>query len=314
MYGYVVPSYPELRMRDYTLYRAYYCGLCRAMGDVTGEVSRLTLSYDLTFLAIVRSCMLGEAVTVAPSRCLIHPTKKRPVAAVTPSMEFAACASAVLSRAKLDDTKHDERGAKRAAASVLTPAATRMMRRAESVCPGLYGTLCDDLSVLASLENDRSDSVDDAACAFGQSLSHILAYGTDGGLSRIASEIGSLVGRFVYVIDAADDAASDAKSGSYNPLVLAYGKDLTERRTVYDKRGKAAEKDVLRRDIADGIMTACDIMLARLNASCELLDLDSHPAGMLIRNIVTLGMPGEMKRVLGLLEKPSDIVTTERTV
>ena len=59
MFGYVRPHNPELRMRDYECYRAYYCGLCRAMGKCTGQCSRLTLSYDFVFLAAVR-CYLAD--------------------------------------------------------------------------------------------------------------------------------------------------------------------------------------------------------------------------------------------------------------
>ena len=60
MFGYVKPHNPELRMRDYECYRAYYCGLCRAMGKCTGQCSRMTLSYDFVFLAAVRCYLAGE--------------------------------------------------------------------------------------------------------------------------------------------------------------------------------------------------------------------------------------------------------------
>ena len=59
MFGYVVVDKPSLRVREYDYYRATYCGLCHAMGKCTGCVSRLTLSYDVTFFALVRE-MLEE--------------------------------------------------------------------------------------------------------------------------------------------------------------------------------------------------------------------------------------------------------------
>ena len=54
MFGYIKPLTPELRIREHECYRAYYCGLCRAMGKCTGQCSRMTLSYDFVFLAAVR--------------------------------------------------------------------------------------------------------------------------------------------------------------------------------------------------------------------------------------------------------------------
>ena len=54
MFGYVKPHVPELRVGEYELFRAVYCGVCRSMGRHTGTVSRFTLNYDYVFLAAVR--------------------------------------------------------------------------------------------------------------------------------------------------------------------------------------------------------------------------------------------------------------------
>ena len=59
MFGYVVVDKTALRIREYDYYRATYCGLCHAMGKCTGCASRLTLSYDVTFLALVREMLEG---------------------------------------------------------------------------------------------------------------------------------------------------------------------------------------------------------------------------------------------------------------
>ncbi|UKI37884.1 MAG: DUF5685 family protein [Clostridiales bacterium] len=36
----------ELKIKDFNVYRAYYCGLCKALGEKFGALSRLGLSYD----------------------------------------------------------------------------------------------------------------------------------------------------------------------------------------------------------------------------------------------------------------------------
>ena len=69
MFGYVLIDKPSLRVREYDYYRATYCGLCHAMGKCTGCVSRLTLSYDVTFFALVREMLEGTRVEIVKKRC-----------------------------------------------------------------------------------------------------------------------------------------------------------------------------------------------------------------------------------------------------
>lgn len=52
MFGYILPDKPELKIKEYELYRAYYCGVCRAIKRRHGNIPRLTLTYDITFLAL----------------------------------------------------------------------------------------------------------------------------------------------------------------------------------------------------------------------------------------------------------------------
>ena len=60
MFGYIVPEKPEMKIKEYELFRAYYCGICRSMGRRFGQLKRLTLSYDTTFLAVLLSAVSGE--------------------------------------------------------------------------------------------------------------------------------------------------------------------------------------------------------------------------------------------------------------
>ena len=72
MFGYVVVDKPSLRVREFDYYRATYCGLCHAMGKCTGCISRLTLSYDVTFFALVREMLEGTKVEFVKKRCPRH--------------------------------------------------------------------------------------------------------------------------------------------------------------------------------------------------------------------------------------------------
>mgnify|MGYP007056204169 CR=1 FL=1 len=46
MFGYVLINKPELKVREYDRYKAYYCGLCRGLLNYHGSFARLTLNYD----------------------------------------------------------------------------------------------------------------------------------------------------------------------------------------------------------------------------------------------------------------------------
>ena len=57
MFGYVRARRADLLVRQDALYRGIYCGLCREMGRCTGQCSRLTLSYDMVFLYLIRASL-----------------------------------------------------------------------------------------------------------------------------------------------------------------------------------------------------------------------------------------------------------------
>ena len=73
MFGYVAPDKNELKVRELTQYKAYYCGLCRTLGEHYGEASRIFLNYDCAFAAILLSGLFGEGDLCVPPH--------RPVAA-----------------------------------------------------------------------------------------------------------------------------------------------------------------------------------------------------------------------------------------
>ena len=50
MFGYITPEKTEMKLKDFYLYKAYYCGLCIASGKAYGQFSRFTTNYDFTFL------------------------------------------------------------------------------------------------------------------------------------------------------------------------------------------------------------------------------------------------------------------------
>ena len=53
MFGYITVNQPEMKIKEFDIYRSFYCGLCHSLREQYGNIGRITLSYDMTFLAMV---------------------------------------------------------------------------------------------------------------------------------------------------------------------------------------------------------------------------------------------------------------------
>ena len=287
MFGYIRPDTGELRVREYGLYRAVYCGLCDSMGRCTSAVSRMSLSYDFVFLALVRMAIAGESGRVEKKLFIAHPIKKRPVIVDSEQLDICARMSAVLGYYKLLDDVSDEKGVKRLGAKLLVPIFRGMVKKARkhagSGFAELEETIKRELQALGEIEKERVYSPDAAAEPFGRLMAAVCSYGFPDGSpgARTASEIGRHIGRFVYVTDAADDLKSDLETGSYNP---------------FGGRDDAAEYFDRHREEVGNSLT---MELVGASRAVELLDFSCLPAhGEIIRNIIYLGLPKTIKRVL----------------
>ena len=90
MFGNVKPLKQELKLRDYSNYRAYYCGLCKSMGGRYAGLCRLGLSYEAVFIAVVISAMTDDKVMLKLKRCFMHPLTKQPMVVKNKSVDAAA--------------------------------------------------------------------------------------------------------------------------------------------------------------------------------------------------------------------------------
>ena len=57
MFGYVTASMGELTQEQRQRYMGCYCGICRAIGRNSSGPSRLSLNYDMVFLALLLSSL-----------------------------------------------------------------------------------------------------------------------------------------------------------------------------------------------------------------------------------------------------------------
>ena len=276
MFGYVRAQREDLTVRQDTFYRAAYCGLCKEMGRCTGQCSRLSLSYDMVFLYLVRMAILGKRPESKKGICLLHPFKKRLIVQSDDELKYAARVSALLTYGKVCDDLLDEKGFKRFVKKLIKPFFGKAKRRAD--LDELYKSIEERLAALSKIEEEKQPSVDAPAEVFGKLLADVFSFGLDGDGATLAREIGFRTGRFIYAVDAADDIAEDKEKGSYNPFLLLYGGEIDQ-----------SQKNL--------IEMAMKYDLTALAAAIDLID-DGETV-KIIKNIIYLGMPHAAHIALG---------------
>ena len=246
MFAYVKPYSQELLVKEYELYRAAYCGICRAMKNNTGLLSPFTLSYDIVFLAFVRLLILDESLETEPSRCILHCTHKRLIAKENETLVYCAKVSALLGYGKLRDDISDNGFFGKIRDLALLPVLLRAKRLA--ALNELGKSIFSLLGKLSEAEKENSDG-EISADIFGEILGEIFSYGLDscegGKYKELSFKIGYHMGRFIYYADASEDFVRDCKNNEYNPYHLLYGDTLTDENKSEIKTSLMLELDEL---------------------------------------------------------------------
>lgn len=220
MFGYVIPPMNDLPQEEAERFRRMYCGLCHTLGERYGQSARLILNYDFTYLAILLS-MPGTESRKA-GRCAVKAFRKKEFRVTDEAMELAADESVILAYWQARDGVADHdwlHGLKyRGVSALLEPA----YRKAAAFRPAYDAAVRQQLKILSDLENEHCDSIDRAADAFAVLLGSAAQEVDDPVRRRVLEQLLYHLGRWVYLIDAADDLKKDAVSGNYNPVALRY--------------------------------------------------------------------------------------------
>lgn len=219
MFGYLQPLVPELKVWEAQLYRACYCGVCRAIARQCGQLPRLSLQYDAAVLALL---WMGEKPSIPMEKraCILHPGVPQPIVKDDPALDAAAQACILLACWKAGDALRDEGGPKAwGAQAVLAPAVKRMARQNAAV-RAAWEAIAAMVEEIHRLEAACCGDMDAMAEWSGKIVAAILRMGP--GLSedtkRTLDWMGLQLGRWLFLVDALDDMDRDAASGAYNVL------------------------------------------------------------------------------------------------
>lgn len=223
MLGYVRAYRPEMKFKDYDAYKGVYCSLCKTIGKRYGLLARLTLSYDFTFLAVLRMAVREDCVKMCPSRCTFNPLKKcYDCSRDNADLNYTADASMLTFYFKIKDNIEDSGFFKKMLCKILLPYANHIYKRAKNNCPETAEKIADLMKKQGRAEQNDV-GLDEAADASAKMLSVMLTSDIKSSDDEALGRLGYYLGRWVYIADAVDDCEDDIKSGSFNPLKKKFG-------------------------------------------------------------------------------------------
>ncbi len=276
MFGYIRACKPELRIKEFEMYKAVYCSLCKELGKSYGIFARLTLSYDFTFLAMLYMALSEKDCSLVRKCCTCNPLKKCSYLEDRTELALPAAAAMILLYYKILDNISDEKGLKRFGYLMARPVFSRAYKKAAKDYPVLDKIARDYIDAQQKLEAEGCNDLDLAAEPTAHCMSQIFMLLTEDDFDkRCLEQMGYLIGRYIYILDAAVDLAEDTEKGKYNPLkTLAKGDKFNE----------------------DFIAPLLNICIAEAAKAYELINIKKFKN--ILDNLVYLGLQDTFKKEL----------------
>lgn len=76
MFGYVIPDKQNMYIKDFNVFQAFYCGLCKTLGETGSQITRLCTNYDVTFYNVLIHSLANLDVKFERKLCAYNGKKK----------------------------------------------------------------------------------------------------------------------------------------------------------------------------------------------------------------------------------------------
>ena len=282
MIGYVRPDVDELKVKELKLYRSYYCGICTALADKYGPLSRIFLSYDATFMAIVKDAFNEKDPTFKKARCPLPPFQKKRVVSRNDAIDMGVEISQIGMKLKMDDLKRDEGRIKKAFAYLFNPLFGR-------VSSSLFESVKHDVNEMFFYEISSSSEPNEPAEAFGRAVMKMMSWRK---IDEKAAFLLYLIGKWVYIADALDDLEEDLKKKTYNPYLLKYGSFFAN-----------MENSQFTEFVREKEKASVNFLLLRIQEEFSKIENDMKRNSPLIKNVIFYGIPKITQKILNKKER-----------
>lgn len=212
MFGFVTANMGELTQEQKDRYGAVYCGICRSIGERWGQFPRMTLQYDMVFLALLLMSLYEPEEVSGYGRCVPHPFRSRPWVK-SDIIRYCADMNVALAYWKSMDDWQDD--GKRSAKWI----SKQLAKSCASIAgeyPRQWEAMENCMSELSALERLGCPEIDRNAACFGALMAELMDHSQDHWSSTLRA-LGYRLGQFIYYMDATVDMERDLRKGQYNP-------------------------------------------------------------------------------------------------
>lgn len=232
MFGYITPLKAELKVKDFERFKCYYCGLCCQIKNQFGNIPRMSLNYDMTFLALLLDGLNPEDVKVDSHVCILHPTEKKTIIIDNKPLSYSAAINIALFYYKLIDDVNDDKNLKsRLSAIALSP----YRKKISKTILKIDESISECLKKLYALEKSKNfTSIDEICDPFSELVGIVLRdYPFEllddcKKLRNTLYNLGYSIGKWIYLIDALDDLKEDMENKKFNPISFLYNSEDLE--------------------------------------------------------------------------------------
>lgn len=280
MFGYVKAYKPELRVWELETYKAVYCSLCRSLGKTYGVLTRFTLSYDFVFLALLAHSLETGKDDFKNLRCPFNPLKRcKQCANKTKGLDLSSAAAMIMLYYKAEDNVKDNKGVKKLFYKTLVPFFRSKRKKAEKLYPQIDSVVKEYILAQDKLEKSGCSNIDEICEPTSKALASIFEMCSESDeQKRVLKTLGYCLGKWIYLIDCANDIEKDIKSDSYNVLRYSIPKNV-------------AAKDYAEETLVP-ILNTC---ISNAILSFELLDIKKYKG--ILENILYLGLKASQRAV-----------------
>lgn len=293
MFGYMYPFKPDLKIKHYTTFKSYYCSLCHEIKKNYGNIPRVSINFDITFISILLDSFSSKPHTVIKKTCIIHPIEKKLIVQNNKSINYASHINTILTHNKILDDINDENNL---FSKLIFPVANCYVKKMPKQFDEIKKIIDENLHNLKKLENsDEILSIDEYAHPFSNLTKEILNfYGKINNFDETSLHhlgiLGYNLGKWIYIVDAFDDIEKDFRKNLFNPIIRSESKiSLNENNILQFKR-----------DIKQKYFS----LLTYVNFKCleNFKELSVTKNYELIENILQMGMPLKVDKIVNHFE------------